>query len=173
MSSTASPTCRRASWSRNMSTSPTPSSTATRPAWSMPCSISLPASCARASSKRRGDVMAKRRKPQESGEDRLISRYFKPLARHPGALGLTDDAAVLGAPAGHQLVLTADAIVGGVHFFVDDPPGTVAQKALRVNLSDLAAKGARPVGFLLTLALPKTLGQAWLAAFTKGLGADA
>lgn len=116
--------------------------------------------------------MAKRRRPKDSGEDRLISRYFKPLARHPGALRLTDDAAVLGVPAGDQLVLTADAIVGGVHFFVDDPPGTVAQKALRVNLSDLAAKGARPVGFLLTLALPKSLGKAWLAAFTKGLGAD-
>ena len=91
----------------------------------------------------------------ESGEDRLIARHFKPLARHPGALGLTDDAALLTPPPGHELVLTADAIVGGVHFFPDDPPDAVAKKALRVNLSDLAAKGAKPAGFLLTLALPK------------------
>ena len=68
--------------------------------------------------------MAKRASasPAESGEDRLIARHFKPLARHPGALGLTDDAAVLTPPAGHDLVLTTDAIVGGVHFFPDDPP---------------------------------------------------
>jgi thiamine-monophosphate kinase len=110
---------------------------------------------------------------QESGEDRLIARYFKPIARHPGALGLTDDAAVLTPPKGHELVVTADAIVGGVHFFVDDPPSAVARKALRVNLSDLAAKGAQPAGFLLTLALPKSCGNAWLKAFARGLGADA
>ena len=76
-------------------------------------------------------------------------------------------------PAGCDLVLTADGIVGGVHFFPDDPPDTVARKALRVNLSDLAAKGARPLGFLLTLALPKEIGDAWLAPFARGLGADA
>src|SRR5262249_42913063 len=75
-------------------------------------------------------------------------------------------------PAGHDLVLTADGIVAGIHFFPDDPPATVAKKALRVNLSDLAAKGARPLGFLLTLALPKETGDAWLAAFARGLGAD-
>ena len=90
--------------------------------------------------------MAKRAKSQkpgkESGEDRLIARHFKPIARHPGALGLTDDAAMLTLPSGHTLVVTADAIVGGVHFFPDDPPEAIAKKALRVNLSDLAAKGA-------------------------------
>ena len=57
-------------------------------------------------------------------------------------------------------MLTADAIVGGVHFFPDDPADAVARKALRVNLSDLAAKGAKPAGFLLTLALPKRIGDA-------------
>ena len=108
----------------------------------------------------------------ESDEDRLIARYFGPLARHPGALGLIDDAAVLTPPAGCDLVLKADAIVGEVHFFADDPPGTIARKALRVNLSDLAAKGAKPLGFLLSLALPKGIDDAWLAAFAGGLQAD-
>jgi thiamine-monophosphate kinase len=108
----------------------------------------------------------------ESGEDRLIASYFKPLATHPGAFGLTDDAAVIAPPAGCDLVLKTDGIIAGVHFFPDDPPDTVAKKALRVNLSDLAAKGARPLGFLLTLALPKEIGDAWLAPFACGLGAD-
>src|SRR5262249_17123248 len=76
-------------------------------------------------------------------------------------------------PAGCDLVLKTDGIVGGVHFFPDDPPDTVAKKALRVNLSDLAAKGARPLGFLLTLALPKEIGDGWLAPFARGLGEDA
>lgn len=108
-----------------------------------------------------------------SGEERLIARYFGPLAKHPGAFGLTDDAAVIVPPAGCDLVLKTDGIVGGVHFFPDDPPGAVAQKALRVNLSDLAAKAAKPLGFLLTLALPQEIGDSWLAPFARGLGADA
>lgn len=108
-----------------------------------------------------------------SAEDRLIARYFAPLATHPGALGLSDDAAFISPPAGCDLVLTTDAIVGGVHFFTDDAAGKVAQKALRVNLSDLAAKGAKPLGFLLSLSLPKETGEDWLAAFAEGLGADA
>ena len=74
-----------------------------------------------------------------SGEDSLIARYFKPLATDPGAFGLTDDAAVLRA-LGEDIVVTTDAIVEGVHFLSDDPPHTIAKKALRVNLSDLAAK---------------------------------
>src|SRR5882672_6281156 len=109
----------------------------------------------------------------ESDEDRLIARYFKPLATHPGAFGLTDDAAVIAPPAGCDLVLKTDGIIGGVHFFPDDPPDTIAKKALRVNLSDLAAKSAKPAGFVLTLALPKGVGDDWLKAFARGLGADA
>jgi thiamine-monophosphate kinase len=109
----------------------------------------------------------------QSGEERLIARYFGPLAKHPGAFGLADDAAAIAPPAGCDLVLKTDGIVGGVHFFPDDPPDTVGKKALRVNLSDLAAKGARPLGFLLTLALPEQIGDAWLAPFAHGLGADA
>ncbi len=106
-----------------------------------------------------------------SGEDSLISRYFKPLATDPGAFGLGDDAAVLNASGG-DIVVTTDAIVEGVHFLADDPPDTVARKALRVNLSDLAAKGAQPAGFVLTLAL-RSPDDAWLAPFARGLGEDA
>jgi thiamine-monophosphate kinase len=108
-----------------------------------------------------------------SPEDRLIARFFKPLAIHPGALGLSDDAAFLTPPAGFDLVLTTDAVVGGVHFFPEDAAHTVAGRALRVNLSDLAAKGARPLGFLLSLALPKEIGEQWLEGFAQGLRADA
>jgi thiamine-monophosphate kinase len=103
----------------------------------------------------------------------LIARHFRPLATHPGALGLIDDAAAVVPPPGHDLVLKADAIIGGVHFFAEDAPATVAKKALRVNLSDLAAKGATPFGFLLSLALPKEIGDGWLADFAAGLGEDA
>jgi thiamine-monophosphate kinase len=107
-----------------------------------------------------------------SGEDDLIARFFAPLAG-PEGLGLLDDAAVLTPPADADLVITKDAIVAGVHFFADDPPAAVARKALRVNLSDLAAKGAEPLGFLLALALPGDWTIAWLAAFAQGLGEDA
>jgi thiamine-monophosphate kinase len=106
-----------------------------------------------------------------SGEDCLIARYFKPLATDPGAFGLTDDAAIIKAE-GCDLVVNTDAIVEGVHYLPDDPPDTVARKALRVNLSDLAAKGAVPAGFLLTLAL-RERNEAWLSAFARGLGEDA
>ncbi|MCG6204457.1 thiamine-phosphate kinase [Rhodopseudomonas sp. HC1] len=106
-----------------------------------------------------------------SGEDDLIARYFKPLATDPGARGLVDDAAVLAA-AGSDLVLTTDAIVEGVHYLPDDPPAAIARKALRVNLSDLAAKGATPAGFLLTLAL-RNADESFLAPFAEALGADA
>jgi thiamine-monophosphate kinase len=108
-----------------------------------------------------------------SAEERLIARYFRPLARTPGALGLGDDAATLTAPKGYDLVLTTDGVIEGVHFLPDDPPADVARKVLRMNLSDLAAKGAKPIGFLLSLALPKRAKAAWLAAFAAGLGDDA
>jgi thiamine-monophosphate kinase len=108
-----------------------------------------------------------------SGEDRLIARYFRPIAKHAGALGLGDDAAILAPPAGHDVVVTTDALVAGIHFFADDPPDLVAKKALRVNLSDLAAKGAKPEGYLLSLALPEAIGDEWLAPFARGLGEDA
>jgi thiamine-monophosphate kinase len=114
--------------------------------------------------------MTDRNKPA-SGEDSLIARYFRPLAIDPGAFDLGDDAAVLKAD-GDDIVVTTDAIVEGVHFLADDPPDTVARKALRVNLSDLAAKGATPAGFVLTLAL-RAADDAWLTPFARGLGSDA
>jgi thiamine-monophosphate kinase len=106
-----------------------------------------------------------------SGEDSLIARYFKPIATDPGAFALDDDAAII-APSGEDIVVTTDAIVEGVHFLAGDPPDTVARKALRVNLSDLAAKGATCAGFVLTLAL-RNADDAWLSAFAQGLGEDA
>src|ERR1700743_2660078 len=106
-----------------------------------------------------------------SGEDSLIARYFRPLATDPGAFGLVDDAAILKA-AGEDIVVTTDAVVEGVHYLADDPPGTIARKALRVNLSDLAAKGATPAGFVMTLAL-REAGAHWLQPFAQGLGEDA
>jgi thiamine-monophosphate kinase len=106
-----------------------------------------------------------------SGEDSLIARYFRPLATDPGAFGLVDDAAILQA-GGDEIVVTTDAIVEGVHFLPDDPPDTIARKALRVNLSDLAAKGAVPAGFVLTLAL-RAQDDGWLAPFARALGEDA
>lgn len=107
-----------------------------------------------------------------SGEDRLIGRYFRPIATDPRALGLVDDVALMPVEPGTELVLKTDAIVGGVHFFADDPPDAIARKALRVNLSDLAAKGAVPSGCLMTLALPDGITDAWLAPFARGLAQD-
>ena len=105
-------------------------------------------------------------------EDDLIARWFRPLATDPGAFRLGDDCAILTPPAGHDLVLKADAVAAGVHFFADDPWDAIARKALRVNLSDLAAKGARPLGYLLSIALPADWRTAELDAFSAGLAAD-
>jgi thiamine-monophosphate kinase len=112
-------------------------------------------------------------KSNKSAEDRLIVRYFRPLATAAGAFGLIDDAAALTPPPGCDLVLTTDGVIAGVHFFPDDPPEMVSRKVLRMNLSDLAAKGARPLGFLLSVALPAGGGEAWLGAFAAGLAEDA
>ena len=112
------------------------------------------------------------------GEFERIARYLRPLAADcPGALALTDDAAVLDVPPEHELVVTTDAMVAGIHFLPDDPPGDIAAKLLRTNLSDLAAMGAVPFGYSLVLALPRESNRpggtdAWLAAFAAGLAAD-
>lgn len=109
-----------------------------------------------------------------SGEFDLIARYFAPIAAaFPGALGLKDDAAIFDPPAGSRLVVTADAMVAGVHFMADDPPDLIARKLMRVNLSDLAAKGATPYACLLTICLPTGTEEGWIAAFAQGLAADA
>lgn len=108
-----------------------------------------------------------------SGEFDIISRYFAPLSTKVG-LGLLDDAAVLTPPEGQDLIFTKDALVADVHFFSNDPPDLIAQKALRVNLSDLAAMGAKPLGYLLALALPKSMKyrDKWLETFAAGLAKD-
>ncbi len=106
--------------------------------------------------------------PSEFG---LIARHFRPLAGR-GSLDLLDDAALLEPPQGRQLVLTADAMVAGVHFLPDDPADTVGAKLLRVNLSDLAAMGAVPLAYLMTVSAPRDTGDAWFAAFAAGLARD-
>jgi thiamine-monophosphate kinase len=107
------------------------------------------------------------------GEFQMIDRLLKPLAQgFPGALGLTDDAALLDLEPGRQLVIAKDAIVENIHFLTDDPPDTVARKLLRQNLSDLAAMGAEPLGYLTTFGRRKDLPEAWLAQFVEGLAAD-
>jgi thiamine-monophosphate kinase len=118
--------------------------------------------------------MASRRKPPETGQEFIrIARYFAPLAKDfPGALGLTDDAALLSAPPGFELAVTTDALVEGVHFVGDEPASLIARKALRVNLSDLAAMGAVPLSYTLALVLPARFGEPWLADFAAGLMAD-
>lgn len=101
----------------------------------------------------------------------LIARHFRPIAA-PGALGLLDDAALLDPPPGRTLVLTTDAMVASVHFLPHDDPAEIARKLLRVNLSDLAAMGATPLAYLLTLSTPRTTPDPWFAAFAQGLAQD-
>jgi thiamine-monophosphate kinase len=106
-------------------------------------------------------------------EDDLIARHFAPIAGE-GGLELGDDAALLATHPGEELVITKDMLVAGVHFFADDPPSSIAIKALGVNLSDLAAKAATPRAFLLGLGLPRDLKgaarESWLAEFSRSLG---
>jgi thiamine-monophosphate kinase len=103
------------------------------------------------------------------GEIALITGYLAPLATHPGAFGLKDDAALLTGLPAEGLVITSDGLVAGVHFFEDDDPGDVAYKALAVNVSDLAAKAARPLAYTMTLALAEAPGEDWAARFAAGL----
>ncbi len=103
----------------------------------------------------------------------IIDKYFRPLTRDfAGAVDLRDDAGYLPIPPGHELVVTKDLLVENVHFFENDDPGLIAQKSLRVNLSDLAAKGAVPLAYSLGLVLPKRVDDKWLEKFTSGLAKD-
>jgi thiamine-monophosphate kinase len=102
-----------------------------------------------------------------------IERCLKPLARGaPEALGLVDDAAAIPSRPGHDLVISKDAMVEGVHFLASDPMEDVARKLLRINLSDLAAKGAEPYGYFLATAWPADRDWAQRAAFARGLADD-
>ncbi len=108
--------------------------------------------------------------PDEFG---LIAELFAPLAAgYPGALGLTDDAAFMPAEPGTDTVVTMDAMVAGVHFLPDDPPDQIARKLVRVNLSDLAAKGASVSVVMLAAAFPVGISRGWLRRFATGLKQD-
>src|SRR5262249_25554290 len=102
----------------------------------------------------------------------IIAKYLKPLATAPGAFHLADDAAAIAVPPGNELVVTKDAILAGVHFLESDPLDLVAKKLMRVNISDLAAKGARPFGYLLACCWPKATTEADVASFARGLLED-
>jgi thiamine-monophosphate kinase len=107
------------------------------------------------------------------GEFEFIAKLLRPLAvGFPGAFELGDDTARISVPPGEELVVKTDALVCGVHFLRSHDPGLIARKALRVNLSDLAAAGARPVAYQLALVLPDDIDDAWLEAFCAGLAAD-
>ena len=104
------------------------------------------------------------------GEFELIRRYFqRPGGTNPAvALGIGDDCALLQPAPGMQLAISSDMLVEGHHFFADVDPEALGHKALAVNLSDLAASGARPLAFTLALSLPRA-DEAWLAGFARGL----
>src|SRR4051812_39322027 len=107
------------------------------------------------------------------GEFELIARYFAPLARDfAGARGLESDNAFLAADPRHDLVVKTDTIVAGVHFLANEKPARVAQRALRVCLSDLAAGGAAPYVYQLSLSLARGWNERWIAGFARGLAAD-
>jgi thiamine-monophosphate kinase len=111
--------------------------------------------------------------PPLRSEFQLIEQYFAPLTRgFPGACGLRDDAAVISPAPGHELVVKSDVIVGGVDFAPDVPAESIARRALRVNLSDLAAKGAVPRAYLVDLMLPASIDEPWVAGFAAGLAQD-
>jgi thiamine-monophosphate kinase len=124
--------------------------------------------CARKTLRAKASAVASRGKRGE-GEFDIIARYFAPLATNPAALGLLDDAAVLSIPEGQELVATCDTIIAGVHFLAEDPPDSIGYKALAVSLSDLAAKGARPHVYLLSVAFSEQPSATWLEAFASGL----
>ena len=114
--------------------------------------------------------MALRQLPDEF---ELINRWFAPLAAGSrGAFGLTDDAGLIEPTAGCNHVVSIDTLIAGVHFLPNDPAALIARKLLRVNLSDLASMGARPVAYLLAVSLPNTIDVDWLNDFASGLAAD-
>src|SRR5687768_13884740 len=106
-------------------------------------------------------------------EFELIRQYFAPLSHgFEGGLGLMDDAAILPSKLGSDFVVTKDALSEGIHFLGNEPAHLLAQKALRVNLSDLAAMGAEPVAYFLAIMLPKKVDAQWVSDFARGLNED-
>jgi len=122
-----------------------------------------------------------------AGEFDIIADFFAPLTKDAGAKGISsfdlkDDAALLSVAPDHELVFTKDALISGVHFLANDPADLIARKALRVNLSDLAAMGAEPLGYMVGLAVPDQMASVnfkdeeqrriWLQKFAEGLAQD-
>jgi len=106
------------------------------------------------------------------GEEALIAEFWAPLATgYAGARGLKDDAATIAAPPGEELVVTTDALIAGVHFLPDEDPSAVGWKALAVNVSDLIAKAATPLAYVMNIALPSSVTRDWLSDFAQGLSA--
>jgi thiamine-monophosphate kinase len=103
------------------------------------------------------------------GEADIVAVLAPLAAGAPGAFGLQDDCALLTPEPRTELVLKTDPVAEGVHFLPDDTPQDIAWKALAVNVSDLAAKGARPLGYLMALSFPEAPTRAWLTAFAAGL----
>lgn len=104
------------------------------------------------------------------GEDSIIQEFLAPLASgYPGAFGLRDDCATIAPPPGCELVVKTDPVVEGVHFLPGTAPEDIGWRALAVNISDLAAKGAKPIGYLMALALPAAPARTWLRRFASGL----
>ena len=105
-----------------------------------------------------------------ASEEDLIQQFLAPLTnKAPGAFGLKDDCAVVQPLSGHDLVVTTDALVSGLHFFYDEIPEAIAWRALAVNVSDLAAKGATPLCYLMALSLPEAPDRDWMIRFASGL----
>lgn len=111
--------------------------------------------------------------PNRLGEFETIGKHFAPLSQNfSGAHGLVDDTASLLIGDGNEAVVTLDTMVSGVHFLPTDPPDSIARKLLRVNLSDLASAGATPRAYFLSLSLPSSILDSWIAAFAGGLAVD-
>ncbi|WP_068083065.1 thiamine-phosphate kinase [Polycladidibacter stylochi] len=106
------------------------------------------------------------------GEFSFIKKYLAPLAQSTGAAGLEDDAATLSPRNGYDLVISKDMLASQVHFFADDAPEDIAAKVLRVNVSDIIAKGAKPLGYFMGLGLPVTADDAFMGRFVDGLKRD-
>ncbi len=106
-------------------------------------------------------------------EFEMIETYFAPLTMgQAGSAGLKDDAAVISVPDGYELVVTSDTVNEGIHFLIGESPANIARKALRSNLSDLAAMGAKPLCYQLNIAFPEQPTGAWLSGFCKSLHGD-
>ncbi len=104
------------------------------------------------------------------GEEPIIQEFLAPLASgYPGAFGLADDCAAITPTPGHDLIVKTDPVAAGIHFLPDDPPADIGWKALAVNVSDLAAKGAVPRAYLMALSFPEAPTRGWMRAFAAGL----